>query len=43
MRRAAMGNALAGAKQKLIVLEQDPLTWRLEHVIQMWAVYKKEE
>jgi hypothetical protein len=38
-----MGNALAGAKQKLIVLEQDPLTWRLEHVIQMWAVYKKEE
>lgn len=36
-----MGNALPGAKQKLIVLEQDPLTWRLEHVVAMYKNYKK--
>ena len=28
-----MGNALPGAQRKLVVLEQDPLTWRLEHVV----------
>ena len=30
-----MGNALAGAQRKLVVLEQDPTTWRLEHVVEI--------
>lgn len=37
-----MGNALPGAQRKLVVLEQDPLTWRLEHIVEIRKKYLKE-